>query len=63
MPERPNVLFVITDQQRADHAGFMGNPTLETPNLDGLAAAGMVFENAWVSNPVCMPNRCTMMTW
>ncbi|MDE0348493.1 MAG: sulfatase-like hydrolase/transferase [Gammaproteobacteria bacterium] len=62
MRERPNVLFVITDQQRADHTGFMGNETLETPNLDNLAASGMVFENAWVSNPVCMPNRCTMMT-
>ena len=62
MRRRPNVLFVITDQQRADHTGFMGNPTLETPHLDRLATRGMVFENTWVSNPVCMPNRCTMMT-
>ena len=62
MRRRPNVLFVITDQQRADHNGFMGNPVLETPHLDALAASGMVFDNAWVSNPVCMPNRCTMMT-
>ena len=58
----PNLLFICTDQQRADHAGFMGNPVVATPHLDGLAATGMVFENAWVANPVCMPNRSTMMT-
>lgn len=59
---RPNVLFVITDQHRADHVGFMGNEVVRTPNLDALAARGTVFENAWVSNPVCMPNRSTLMT-
>lgn len=58
----PNILFIITDQQRADHCGFMGNPTVRTPHLDDLAARGMVFDNAWVSNPVCMPNRSTIMT-
>ncbi len=63
MSEQPkNVLFVITDQQRADHNGFMGNAVISTPNLDRLAACGMVFDNAWVSNPVCMPNRSTIMT-
>ncbi|MEM7219500.1 MAG: sulfatase-like hydrolase/transferase [Pseudomonadota bacterium] len=60
--KRPNVLCIITDQHRADHVGFMGNGVVRTPHLDGLAARGMVFENAWVSNPVCTPNRCTMMT-
>ena len=39
MREHPNVLFVITDQQRADHNGFMGNPTLETPHLDSSRGA------------------------
>jgi arylsulfatase A-like enzyme len=58
----PNVLFLITDQQRADHTGFMGNRQVRTPHLDGLAARGMVFENTWVSNPVCMPNRSTILT-
>ena len=57
-----NVLFIITDQQRADHNGFMGNPILRTPNLDAIAESGMAFDNAWVSNPVCMPNRATIMT-
>ena len=61
-PTKYNVLFVITDQQRADHAGFMGNTVLRTPHMDALAARACVFDNAWVSNPVCMPNRSTIMT-
>lgn len=59
---RPNVLFIITDQHRADHVGFMGNDVVRTPHLDALAARGTVFESAWVSNPVCMPNRSTLVT-
>ncbi len=59
---QPNVLFIITDQQRADHTGFMGNEIVQTPHLDALAARGTVFENAWVANPVCMPNRSSIMT-
>ena len=62
MNKTPNVLFIITDQHRADHTGFMGNKVVRTPNLDSLAARGMVFENAWVANPVCMPNRSSIMT-
>ena len=61
-PPRPNVLFVITDQQRADHVGFAGNPVVRTPNLDGLASRGTVFTNTWVANPVCMPNRASIVT-
>ncbi len=57
-----NVLVLITDQHRADHVGYAGNEALSTPNLDHLAARGMVFDNAWVANPVCMPNRSTIMT-
>jgi arylsulfatase A-like enzyme len=59
---RPNVLFVITDQQRADHLGFAGNDVVRTPNLDALAERGTVFDNAWVANPVCMPNRASIVT-
>lgn len=59
---KPNVLFIITDQQRADHTGFMGNDVIQTPHLDALASRGSVFENAWVANPVCMPNRSSLMT-
>ncbi len=59
---RPNFLFLITDQHRADHVGFGGNAVIQTPHLDRLAARGTVFERAFVANPICMPNRATMMT-
>ncbi|MBM35698.1 MAG: sulfatase [Acidimicrobiaceae bacterium] len=57
-----NVLFFITDQQRADHVGFMGNEIVRTPNLDAVAQTGMVFDDGWVANPICMPNRSSIMT-
>ena len=56
MSDQPNVLFIITDQHRADHVGYAGNRIVQTPNLDRIAANGMVFENAWVSNPEWKPN-------
>jgi len=62
MSEKMNVLFIITDQQRADHLGCAGNPDLKTPNLDRLAAEGTRFTNAYVANPICMPNRSTIFT-
>ena len=62
MSEKMNVLFFITDQQRADHLGCAGNPILKTPNLDRLASEGVRFNSAYVANPVCMPNRCCIFT-
>lgn len=59
---RPNVLFIIADQLRADHLGFGGNGTVKTPHLDALAARSIVFGNATVANPTCMPNRASLMT-
>lgn len=59
---RPNVLFIIADQLRADHLGFGGNGVVKTPHLDALAAKSIVFENATVANPTCMPNRASLMT-
>ena len=60
--KRPNVLLIITDQQRADHVGFGGNEILRTPNLDALAARGTQFDRCYVANPICMPNRCSILT-
>ncbi|MEM7272623.1 MAG: sulfatase-like hydrolase/transferase, partial [Actinomycetota bacterium] len=57
-----NVLFICTDQHRADHVGFGGNEVVRTPNLDGLAARATVFDRAYVANPVCMPNRSSILT-
>ncbi len=62
MADRPNVLFVITDQQRADHTGFGGNAVVRTPHLDSIAARGTVFDRCFVANPICMPNRASILT-
>ncbi|HUT24768.1 MAG TPA: sulfatase-like hydrolase/transferase, partial [Sumerlaeia bacterium] len=61
---RPNVLFLFTDDQRADTVGALGNPHIQTPNLDRLVESGFVFRNAYCmggfSAAVCLPSR--MMT-
>ena len=62
MPERPNLLFIFTDQQRADTMACYGNRMIETPNLNRLSDESFVFENAYVSAPICSPSRSTIMT-
>jgi arylsulfatase A-like enzyme len=62
MAPRPNFLFIITDQHRADHLGCYGNSIVKTPHIDHLAQAGTRFENFYVATPICMPNRATLMT-
>jgi arylsulfatase A-like enzyme len=57
-----NVVVIMADQLRADHLGFMGKVPVRTPHLDRLAARGHVFTRAYVTNPVCMPNRASIMT-
>lgn len=52
-----NVLFIMTDQHRADHMSCAGNPVVKTPNLDRLAKDGIRFTNTFCANPMCMPNR------
>ena len=58
----PNLLFILTDQQRWDAMSCAGNTVLETPNLDRLAAGGAFFQNAMSSCPVCVPARAVMLT-
>lgn len=58
----PNFVLVVTDQHRPDHTGFGGNPVVQTPHLDRLAAAGTRFTRAYAANPICMPNRATILT-
>ncbi len=62
MRKRPNFLFIITDQHRADHLGCYGNNIVRTPNIDGLASKGTRFDRFYVANPICMPNRASIMT-
>ena len=57
-----NVLFICTDQHRADHVGFGGNEVVRTPNLDVIAGRATVFDRTYVANPVCMPNRSSILT-
>lgn len=59
---KPNFLVFVTDQHRADHLGCYGNRYVKTPNIDALATQGWRFDKAYVANPVCMPNRGSMMT-
>src|SRR5690348_1288961 len=60
---RPNVLFIISDQFRADNLGCMGrNPMNLTPNLDAMAKRGTLFRSAFCTQPVCAPARATMFT-
>ncbi|WP_317493641.1 sulfatase-like hydrolase/transferase [Haloechinothrix sp. LS1_15] len=60
--QRPNVLLIMTDEQRADHVGFGGHELVSTPNLDALAGSGTRFDRAYVANPICMPNRSSILT-
>ncbi len=62
MSRRPNFLFIITDQHRADHLGCYGNDVVQTPNIDRIAAKGTRWDRFYVANPICMPNRASIMT-
>lgn len=62
MSKRPNFVFFITDQQRADWLGCYGHPVLKTPNIDSIAQKGVRFDNFHAASPVCMPNRASLLT-
>ena len=61
MQRRPNILFLMSDQHRADVSGYSGNGVVRTPVLDRLAETGIVFRNAYTPSPVCIPARQCMM--
>ncbi|MCB1357971.1 MAG: sulfatase-like hydrolase/transferase [Maritimibacter sp.] len=62
MTNKPNFLFIMTDQHRSDWLGCTGHPVVKTPNIDALAATGTVFDDFHVASPICMPNRASFMT-
>jgi len=62
LPARPNILWLMTDEQRADSLGYMGTPWACTPHLDQLATTGMRFVNAYTPGPVCVPARACLLT-
>jgi arylsulfatase A-like enzyme len=64
--QRPNVLFLFTDDQRADTIRALGNPIIQTPNLDRLVESGFVFRNAYCMGSnvpaVCLPSRTMLLS-
>ncbi len=60
--KKPNILFIMTDQQHARMMSCAGNEWLKTPAMDSLAKDGIRFERAYCSNPVCVPSRTSMST-
>jgi choline-sulfatase len=59
--KRPNILMLFSDQHNARMAGFAGHSIVQTPNLDRLAAEGVVFDNAYCNSPLCSPSRQSFM--
>lgn len=57
-----HVLMIFTDQQRYDAMGANGNPDIQTPNLDALAADSVIFDRAITPSPVCVPARLSLMS-
>jgi arylsulfatase A-like enzyme len=60
--KKPNLLFIMTDQQRFDALSIAGNTVLKTPNLDRLAKQGVWFKNAYTQCAVCAPTRASILT-
>ena len=60
--DRPNILFIMTDQQRFDYLGSAGADFLRTPNMDRLAASGIRFANCFSNSPLCTPARVSLAT-
>ena len=53
----PNIIFILTDDQRWDALGYAGNPIIQTPHMDELARSGLYFQNAFVTTPICAASR------
>ena len=60
--KRPNILFIFTDDQPQACMGSMGNKHIQTPNMDRLAADGVLFTNAFVTTAICCSNRACILT-
>lgn len=60
--ERPNIIYIFTDQQSANMMSCAGNEWLNTPAMDYIAENGMRFTRAYAPNPVCSPARVSLMT-
>ncbi|MFC1692252.1 sulfatase [Candidatus Latescibacterota bacterium] len=59
---RPNIIFIMTDDQTSDQMSCYGNPILKTPNMDRLAYEGTRFNNCFCTNSLCAPSRASVLT-
>lgn len=57
-----NLLFIMADEHQRGGLGCYGNPHVQTPHLDGLAARGVRFNRAYTNCPICVPSRASMAT-
>ena len=62
MPTQPNIIFIITDQQRFDTIAELGFDYMETPNLDRMVREGVTFENCFITAASCAPARASLFT-
>jgi N-acetylglucosamine-6-sulfatase len=60
--EKPNIVFILSDNIQHDDFGYMNHPFIKTPGLDKLAAEGVVFENAFNTTSLCSPSRASILT-
>jgi arylsulfatase A-like enzyme len=60
--EQPNIIYILGDDHRVEQLGCMGHPILRTPNLDALAADGVLFTDAFCTSPACTPSRTSHYT-
>lgn len=59
---KPNLLLIVSDDQRFDTIGALGNPNIHTPNLDGLVRSGYASERHYCTTPICTPARAEILT-
>lgn len=60
--KKPNIIFILTDDQRWDALGFAGNKIIQTPQMDTLATSGTYFKNAFSTTPICAASRASILT-
>ena len=60
--DKPNIVFILSDDQGWTDYGFMGHDVIKTPHLDKLADRSLVFERGYVASPLCRPSLATMAT-
>ena len=62
VPKRPNIVFLMPDQHRAQSVGCLGNTEVKTPHIDAFARQGLTISNTFANTPVCCPARAILLT-